>query len=170
MTQIQAGFKNKLTKEIKIVSRKENIDVNLLKERVTKGLVVIPANINHKNLKQIGIGFGLKTKVNANIGTSPIKSDLRTELRKLKVAIEAGTDTVMDLSTGSNVDRIRKKIIEKCNVPLGTVPIYQAAIEAGEVEKMGIDIYLKVFERHARDGVDFATVHAGVTRKAFPLI
>ena len=170
MTQLQSAIKNKITNEMKIVAKDENIKVNLLKKKIAKGLVVIPANINHKNLKPIGIGLGLKIKVNTNIGTSQIKSDLKTELKKLKIAIEAHTDTVMDLSTSSDVGKIRKKIIEKCSVPLGTVPIYQAAIEAGEVEKMNKDIYLKVFEKHAQNGVDFVTVHAGVTKKAFPLI
>lgn len=170
MTQLQSAIKNKITNEMKIVAKDENMKVNLLKKKIAKGLVVIPANINHKNLKPIGIGLGLKIKVNTNIGTSQTKSDLKTELKKLKIAIEAHTDTVMDLSTSSDVDKIRKKIIEKCNVPLGTVPIYQAAIEAGEVEKMNKDIYLKVFEKHAQNGVDFVTVHAGVTKKAFPLI
>ena len=170
MTQLQSAIKNKITNEMKIVAKDENIEVNLLKKKIAKGLVVIPANINHKNLKPIGIGLGLKIKVNTNIGTSPTKSDLRTELKKLKIAIKSHADTVMDLSTSSDVDKIRKKIIEKCSVPLGTVPIYQAAIEAGKVEKMNKDLYLKVLEKHAKDGVDFVTVHAGVTRKAFPLI
>ena len=170
MTQIQAALKGKKTKEMKAVARNENIDLSLLKERIAKGLVVIPANINHRNLMPIGIGSGLKIKVNANIGTSPTRSSLRAELRKLKAAIGAGADTVMDLSTSSDADSIRKRIIKKCSVPLGTVPIYQAAIEAGKVEKMDKDVYLEVFERHAKDGIDFATVHAGVTRKVFPLV
>ncbi len=170
MTQLQYALENKITKEMKIVAKKENIDVNLLREKIAKGLVVIPANINHQNLNPIGIGSDMKVKVNANIGTSSMKSDLRTELKKLKVAIDAGADTMMDLSTSSDVDKIRKKIIEKCNVPLGTVPLYQAAIEAGEIKKITKDLYLEVFEKQARDGIDFATVHAGVTRKSFPLI
>lgn len=155
---------------MKTVAKGEGIPVAPLRRTTAKGLVVIPASRNHKNLKPIGIGQGLRVKVNANIGTSPTKSDLRAELKKLRVALGAGADTVMDLSTGGDVDRIRKSILEECDVPLGTVPIYQAAIEAGGVEKMDIDIYLKVFEKHARDGVDFATVHAGVTQKAFPLL
>jgi len=170
MTQIQAAQKNKITKEMKIVARDEKIKPAQLKKKVAEGLIVIPVNKNHKNLKPIGIGSGLRIKINANIGTSPIKSDLRQELEKLKVALEAGADTIMDLSIGSNIDEIRKKIIKNCPVPLGTVPIYQAAIEDRRIEKMNIENYLKVFEKHAKDGIDFATVHAGVTRKAFPLI
>lgn len=170
MTQLQYALENKITKEMKIVARNENIDVNLLREKIAKGMVVIPANVNHRNLNPIGIGSGLKVKVNANIGTSPVNSDLRIELEKLKIAIDAGSDTMMDLSTSSDADKIRKKIIEKCKVPLGAVPLYQTAIEAGKIKKITKDLYLKVFEKQAREGIDFATVHAGVTRKAFPLI
>jgi phosphomethylpyrimidine synthase len=165
MTQIQAAQKNKITKEIKIVARNEKIKPTQLKKKVAKGLVVIPANKNHKNLKPIGIGSGLRIKINANIGASLVKSDLKQELKKLKVALEVGADTIMDLSTSYNADKIRKKIIENCDVPLGTVPIYQAAIEAGKIENMDMDNYLRVFEKHAKDGVDFATVHAGVTQR-----
>ena len=170
MTQIQSAKDNKITKEMGIIAKKENIKVGFLRERVAQGLVVIPANTRHENLKPIGIGYGLKTKVNANIGTSMLRVDLKTELLKLKSVIEAEADTVMDLSTAGNLDKIRKKIIEECPVPLGTVPIYQTAIEAGKIEKMNMDIYLKVLEKHAKDGVDFVTVHAGVTRKSFPLV
>ncbi len=170
MTQIQSAKNNKTTKEMRLIAKDENIGVSILKEGLAKGLIVIPANVNHKNLKPIGIGYGLKTKVNANIGTSVLKSDLKTELKKLKVAIEAESDTIMDLSTGGDLDKIRKEIVKNCPVPLGTVPIYQTMIEAGKIENMNIDIYLKVFEKHARDGVDFVTVHAGVTQKVFPLI
>jgi len=170
MTQIQVAQKNKITKEMKIVARNEKIKPTQLKKKVEIGLVVILANKNHKNLKPIGIGSGLRIKINTNIGTSPIQSDLKQELKKLKVALEAGTDTIMDLSISDSVDKIRKKIIENCDAPLGTVPIYQAAIEAEKIENMDIDNYLQVFEKQAKDGVDFATVHAGVTKKAFPLI
>lgn len=169
MTQIQSAIKNKITKEMKIVANDESVNVNILRQKIAKGLIVIPANTNHKNLQPIGIGHDLKTKVNANIGTSAVKSDLKTELKKLKVAIEAGTDTIMNLSTGGDLDKIRKEIIKNCPAPLGTVPIYQTMIEAGGIRQMNINVYLKVFEKHAKDGVDFATVHAGVTRKAIPL-
>ncbi len=169
MTQIQSAGKNQITREMKKVATDEKIGVGLLKEKIKQGLVVIPANINHRNLKPIGIGYGLKVKINANIGTSTLKSDLKTELKKLRVAIEAGADTVMDLSTGGDLDKIRKEIIKNCSIPLGTVPIYQTMIEAGGIKQMSIDVYLKVFEKHAKDGVDFATVHAGVTKRVIPL-
>lgn len=184
MTQIQAAKNKKRTKEMKIVAREEGVEPEKLRKRVAEGLIVIPANREHKNLKPIGIGSGLRVKVNANIGTSPIRGDLKTELKKLKVAIEAGADTIMDLSMTENkfsfrsfpnseiknIDEIRKEIIKNCEVPFGTVPIYQALVEAGRVAALDIENYLKVFEKQAKSGVDFATVHAGVTKSAFPLI
>jgi len=170
MTQLQKAKNNEITKEMRYVAEQEGVEVNILRENIAKGLVVIPANINHKNLKPIGIGYGLKTKVNANIGTSPIKSNLETELRKLDIAIKAGADTVMDLSLGGNLDEIRRKIIENSSVPVGTVPIYQATIEIEAPENLTLDKYLEVFKKHAKDGVDFATVHAGVTMEAIPLL
>jgi phosphomethylpyrimidine synthase len=170
MIQLQLARQNKITAEMKAVAKTEKIEAGELKKRIARGLVVIPANKNHKNLKPIGIGAGLKIKVNANIGTSPIKSDLKTELKKLRAALEAGADTIMDLSTGGNLDNIRKELIKNCDVPLGTVPIYQAAKESRGLEKMTIKSYLRALGKHAEDGVDFVTVHAGVTRKVFPLI
>ncbi len=166
MTQVQAARQNKITKEMRIVARKEGIKPDLLRKKIAQGVIVIPANANHKNLDPIGIGFDLKVKVNANIGTSPSKSDIKTELKKLKIAINAGADAMMDLSTSKDIDKIRKKIINKCTVPLGTVPLYQAVVEAGSVEKINIDLYLDVLEKQASDGVDFFTIHAGVTQKA----
>lgn len=169
-TQLEKALNNETTEEIKYVADQENLDVNLLRGRVAKGLIVILTNVNHKNLKPIGIGYGLRTKINANIGTSPIKSDLETELKKLDVAIKAGADTVMDLSLGGNLNKIRKGILRNSIVPVGTVPIYQAVVEIGNPEELTLDKYLEVFEKHAKDGVDFATVHAGVTKEALPLL
>jgi phosphomethylpyrimidine synthase len=170
MTQLQMAIKNRVTGEMKLVAKKEKIEIGKLKKWIRESLVVIPANKNHKNLKPIGIGSGLRVKVNANIGTSPVKSDLKTELKKLRVALEAGADTIMDLSIGGNLDKIRRALIKNCPVPFGTVPIYQTAIEAKKLEDMTINKYLQVFKKQARDGIDFATVHAGVTQKTFPLI
>jgi len=170
MTQLQKARQGKISKEMRHVAAKEGIELEVLRRRIGDGLVVVPANKNHKRVRPVGIGAGLQIKVNANIGTSMIKSNLKTELKKLEVAIDAGADTVMDLSTGNGLDRTRKMIIEKSVVPIGTVPIYQTAIEAGSIEEMTIDKYIKVLEKHAEDGVDFVTIHAGVTRKVFPLI
>ncbi|HBC46533.1 MAG TPA: phosphomethylpyrimidine synthase, partial [candidate division Zixibacteria bacterium] len=125
MTQLQKARDGEITKEMRYVAQVEGIDVEQLQRAISDGIAVIPANKNHRNLKPIGIGKGLLVKVNANIGTSAIKSTIETELIKLETAIKAGADTVMDLSTGDNIDETRKRILEKCAVPLGTVPIYQ---------------------------------------------
>lgn len=170
MTQIQFAKNNHTTREMQKVARNEGINVNLLKRWIAKGWVVVPSNSNHKNLEPIGIGFGLRTKINTNIGVSPIKSNLGQEVKKLKIAIEAGADTIMDLSITKDADKVRRALIEKCPIPFGTVPIYQAVVEAGKIENLNKEIYLRVLEKHAKDGVDFVTVHAGITRSAFPLI
>ena len=170
MTQLEHARQKQITSEMKVVAEYENIEVELLRDRIEQGLVVIPANINHKNLVPKGIGFGLKTKINANIGASPVKSDLATEIKKLEVAIDAGADAMMDLSIGDDIDAIRKEILSKCTVPLGTVPLYQTAVEAKEIKNMNIEAYLNVLEKQGKDGVDFITVHAGVTRDVLPLV
>jgi len=170
MTQIELARDAGVSPEMKRVAADESLDVKLLAQRIRDGLVVIPANKNHKLTQPIGIGTGLRTKVNANIGTSPARCSLDEELEKLRGALDAGADTIMDLSIGDDIDAVRRAVIEACPVPLGTVPIYQAAIEAGAPESATARGYLDVFEKHARDGVDFATVHAGVTRGAIPLL
>jgi len=170
MTQLELANRGEISPEMEAVAQDEGLTAEQLRERVAAGLVVIPANKNRRGLKPVGIGQGLRTKVNANIGTSPALCSLEVELAKLKTAIEAGADTVMDLSVGGDLDEVRRAIIERCPVPLGTVPIYQAAIERGAPEAMTPEGYLEVLEKHARDGVDFVTVHAGVTREALPLL
>ncbi len=174
MTQLTKAKNNEITKEMQYVAEQENVDANILRENIAEGLVVIPSNVNHKkynsDFRPICVGKGLRTKVNANIGTSPIKSNLETELEKLDVAIKAGADTIMDLSLGGDLDEIRREIIKSSCVPIGTVPIYQAVIETGEPENLTLKKYLEVFEKNARDGIDFATVHAGVTRSCLPLL
>jgi len=170
MTQLELANRGEISPEMEAVAQDEGLTAEQLRDRVAAGLVVIPANKNRRGLKPVGIGQGLRTKVNANIGTSPALCSLEVELAKLKTAIEAGADTVMDLSVGGDLDEVRRAIIERCPVPLGTVPIYQAAIERGAPEAMTPEGYLEVLEKHARDGVDFVTVHAGVTREALPLL
>lgn len=156
-------------KTFKKVSETEKIDLKLLKKGVARGEIAILKNSCRDNVIPVGIGKGLKTKVNTNIGTSPERNDVKFELKKLKIAIEAGTDTVMDLSTAGDLDLIRRRIIKNCTIPLGTVPIYQAVIETikekGGMVKMDGDKIFEVIERQLKDGVDFITVHCGVTRK-----
>lgn len=172
MTQSKIASKGKISYEMRYVAKEEGIDINLLREYVVKGKTVILANKNHKDLKPLGVGCGLRVKVNANIGSSPADLDFKSELKKLKAALTAGTDTVMDLTIvrkSADIDRVRRSIIKNCPLPFGTVPIYQAAIEAGNPQDMSIKNYLKIFQKHAREGVDFTTVHAGAKRVSLSL-
>ncbi len=170
MTQLEMAREGKITPQMAQVAEKEGLDAEVIRQRVDEGTIVIPANINHQNLVSSGIGQGLKTKVNANIGTSSDFGDIDTELEKLKVAVDSGADTVMDLSTGGDISAIRRAIIAASALPIGTVPIYQAGIEAidshGAIVKMSVEDIFNAIEEHARDGVDFITVHCGVTRTA----
>ncbi len=174
MTQLRRAREGVLTSEIKNVAEKERVDPSDLGERVAQGRVVIPANKNHRSLEPCGIGEGLLIKVNSNIGTSSDHIDLEEEMAKLEVSIEAGADTVMDLSTGGDVDQIRRRLIAASKIPLGTVPIYQAVIEAveesGGLIHLTVDKLFEVIERHLSDGVDFITVHCGLTLEGLEML
>jgi phosphomethylpyrimidine synthase len=170
LTQLTSALQGQVTAEVRDVSRSEAVVPETLVAAVTEGRVVVPANRRHTSLRAVGIGEGLRTKVNANLGTSPERGTVDGELAKLRTALDAGAHTIMDLSTGGNLDLVRRAIVANSPAPVGTVPIYQAAIEAGSPERMDADAFLQVFERHARDGVDFATVHAGVTREGMALV
>jgi len=174
MTQLKEAKNGVLTPEIKYIAEKEKVDPSYLGEMVAKGRVVIPANKNHRNLVPCGIGEGLLIKVNSNIGTSSDHIDLEEEMAKLKVSIEAGADTVMDLSTGGDIDLIRRKIIGASKVPIGTVPIYQAVIEvvegSGGLIHLSVDKLFEIIERQVKDGVDFITVHCGLTLKGLEML
>ncbi len=166
-TQLAKARRGETTPEMEGVAREEGVELYTLMETVTAGRAVIPANRGHRGLRPKGIGEGLTVKVNANIGTSSDHADPTEELQKLEVAMEAGADTVMDLSTGGDIDAIRRLILERSPLPVGTVPIYQAAIEVaqrkGGIVLMTPDDIFDVIEGHAKDGVDFVTVHCGVT-------
>jgi phosphomethylpyrimidine synthase len=170
MTQLAKARKGVTTPEMKAVAEKEQVDVQWLKEKIAAGRIVIPANVKHEGRQACGIGEGLSVKVNANIGTSSDKVDLDEELAKLEVCIEAGADTVMDLSTGGDIDLCRKKIMERSPLPVGTVPIYQALVETlNQGEGLGnltVDKIFEGIEKHVADGVDFITVHCGLTLAA----
>ena len=144
--------------------------LKFIRQRIAKGTVVIPANVRHTGLIPCGVGEGLSTKVNANIGTSSDFGDVNTELAKLQVALDAGADTVMDLSTGGDIPAIRRAIIGASSRAIGTVPVYQAGVRAiqehGAIVKMTVDDIFEAIEDNARDGVDFITVHCGVTQSA----
>lgn len=159
-----------ITEEMQLVCAGEALQEEELRGALAAGRAVVLANTEHAGVQPVGVGENLRTKVNANIGTSPTRSDAEHELRKLRSALRAGADTVMDLSTGPGIDEVRRTVLEHSDAPVGTVPIYQAAIEAGGPEQMTLASFLDVFERHAGDGVDFATVHAGVSREAIPML
>ncbi|MEQ2130385.1 phosphomethylpyrimidine synthase ThiC [Caldanaerobacter subterraneus KAk] len=167
MTQLEYALSGIITKEMKIVADYEGVSEEFVLEGVKKGEIVIPANVNHINLVPKGIGKGLSTKVNANIGTSDAFPEIGKEIEKLKVAIDAGADAVMDLSTGGDVNKSRREIIKNSSVPVGTVPMYQAAVESisryGSIVAMPDEFIFKVIEEQAKDGVDFITVHCGLT-------
>ncbi|MDF2563977.1 MAG: Phosphomethylpyrimidine synthase [Massilibacillus sp.] len=169
ITQMQAARQGKITEAMDIVAKQENMDVNVIRERIAEGTITICANVNHTSLIPRGVGKGLSTKVNANIGTSSAYPDIEPELLKLEAAIQAGADAVMDLSTGDNIDLSRKSIIEKSTVMVGTVPIYQATVNAiktyGAVVDMTGDDLLHAIATQAKDGADFMTIHCGVTRE-----
>jgi len=170
MTQLEQARKGIVTPEMEKVARKEGIPVDRLGEKVASGKVVLPRSRQRDLPRPCGIGEGLRTKVNANLGTSPVCSRVEEELEKLSTALEAGADTVMDLSTGPNLKECRGAILENSPVPVGTVPIYEAAVRAqeqhGAVVKMSVEDIFKVIEEQAQEGVDFMTVHCGVTLTA----
>lgn len=170
MTQLESARNGKITPEMEYVASVEDVTADDLRDGIATGHVVIPANRRHENLEPVGIGAGLRTKVNANIGTSPSRCDTAVEMKKLRVALEAGADAVMDLSIGGDIDAMRKTVVENCPRPVGTVPVYQSTLEQGGPQNMTADAFLEGFEKHARDGVDFATIHAGVTQGALPLL
>jgi len=167
MTQKEQARRGIITKEMKSVASKEKVDPDMIMASVAEGCVVIPSNINHGHLDPIGIGKGLTIKVNANLGTSRDHVDLDEELSKLSAAVEAKVDAVMDLSTGGDISQIRRAVIEASRIPVGTVPIYQAAVETaknvGGIIHLTPESLFDAVETQAKDGVDFMTVHCGVT-------
>lgn len=170
MTQMESAREGKITPEMEAVARDERIDLDLLMRRVAEGTIAIPKNANREMESVRGVGLGLRTKVNANIGTSATYPDIKDELLKLKAALDAGTDAVMDLSTGGNLESIRRVILERCPVPLGTVPIYEVAAniagERGAITRITGDDLLQTIEDQAKQGVDFMTVHCGITKES----
>ena len=168
--QLVAAKEGKITQSMKAVARSEGIDAEELRRNIADGKVAVLANNRHKRFTPKGVGKGLSVKVNANLGTSPERIDIDEELEKLKNAREAGADTVMDLSIGGDLNAIRKLIIDHAGLPIGTVPIYQAAVETVKkrktITKLDPDELFDVIESQGQDGVDFITVHCGVTQRS----
>src|SRR6266566_2100526 len=164
-TQLLAARAGQITPEMEYVAKREELAPELVRDEVAVGRMVIPANKAHVagRLEPMGIGIAAKCKINANIGNSAVTSNVEEELDKLHMAVHFGADTVMDLSTGKDIDRIRKAIIEASPVPIGTVPIYQMLEElGGEIEDMRPQHFLDMVEHQAKQGVDYMTVHCGV--------
>ncbi|MFH1367912.1 MAG: phosphomethylpyrimidine synthase ThiC [Elusimicrobiota bacterium] len=165
MTLIESARKMIASDSVRTVAAKEKVSEELILSGLAGGAIVIPKNIN-RSLKNVsGIGKGLKTKVNANIGTSPDHFSVEEEIEKLEYALKAGTDAVMDLSTGGDLKAVRKAILGNCPVPLGTVPIYQVVCETGDIRKIEAERIFGVIEEQAAEGVDFMTVHCGVNKE-----
>jgi phosphomethylpyrimidine synthase len=167
VTQLEYARKGQITNEMEIVAKEENIDIQKLIRRVAKGYITIPKNVNSKSVPK-GIGKGLTTKINANIGSSSEIEDVDVEIQKAKIAVQYGADALMDLSTGPNLKAIREKIMQAVNIPIGTVPIYEAAVgaskEKGAVINMDEDDMFNAIINQAKEGVDFMTIHSGITR------
>ena len=174
MTQLEKARKGLITEEMKICATEEGVEPEYIKQGIVEGTIVVCRNIKHTAIKPLAIGKGLRTKVNANIGTSKDHTDLNLELEKLKIAVAAGADAVMDLSTGGNLAEIRKAVMRKSPVAIGTVPIYQAAVkmlaEKKAISEMTADDMFAVIEENGKDGVDFITVHCGVTRGSVAIV
>jgi len=170
MTQLEYAKNNILTSLMKGIAGSEAISPRRLLRLIKDGRVVIPLNKKHHIKKPCGIGSGLRTKVNANIGTSTDKSEIKDEIEKLRVAIRYGTDTVMDLSVGGDLKKIRKEILKRSPVPVGTVPVYEVAVNAQKSKNnflnFTISDILDVLESQSQEGVDFFTIHSGVTKKS----
>jgi phosphomethylpyrimidine synthase len=172
-TRIELAREGIITDEIKQVALDEGVEPERLSQDVAEGFTVISRNANH-DIKPIGIGRGLRTKINANIGTSRDRISLDEEMQKLDVLMQYGADAVMDLSTGGPIKDIRKLLLRKSSIAVGTVPIYEAvaktAEEKGSIAKMSVDDLFNIIESHAEEGVDFVTVHCGLTRKTIDIL
>jgi len=169
MTQLEYARKGIITDKMREAALVEGISPEFIRDGIDAGNIIICHNIKHLNGSPLAVGRGLRTKVNANIGTSADDLDIAKELEKARVAVQSGADAIMDLSTGGPVDEIRRAIIAETKACIGSVPIYQAALDAVRIRKKAIvdmtvdDIFAGII-KHAEDGVDFITVHCGVTR------
>lgn len=168
MTQLEAARKGTITEEMRHAAESEGITPEEIRAGIEEGVIVINRNKRHTSIKGLAVGMGLRTKVNANIGSSQDHVHPEEELEKLRAAVDAGADAVMDLSTGGDVDAIRKAVMAECPVAVGTVPLYQAALDSTKKGKSFVELtadeIFETIEKQAEDGVDFITVHCGVTR------
>src|SRR5947208_10710969 len=171
MTQLEAARQGLITEEMKYVARREDLAPELIRDEVARGRMVIPVNTVHlqKRLEPMAIGVAAACKINANIGNSAVTSKIDEELEKLHTAVHLGADTVMDLSTGGNIDEIRQAIIDASPVPIGTVPIYQLVQSVKDPNDITPRMMLDMVEHQAQQGVDYMTIHAGVLQEYLQL-
>lgn len=164
-TQMEAAKKGIFTKEMEVVAKDENIEREELLYRIAKGSIVIPANKNHKSIYPRAVGEGTRTKINVNLGVSEDCCNYNEEMKKVEKAIEYGADAIMDLSTFGDTQKFRRELVKKSSVMLGTVPMYDAVAKLGKnIKNMSVEDLFKVVEMHCEDGIDFLTIHAGLTK------
>ncbi|MHB0935105.1 MAG: phosphomethylpyrimidine synthase ThiC [Armatimonadota bacterium] len=170
VTQMHYARQGRVTEEMAFVAEREGLPVELIRDELAAGRLVIPANIHHVELEPAAVGKAVTCKINANIGNSALSSGIEEEIEKLRVCLRYGADTVMDLSTGEHIHAIREAIIRHSPVPVGTVPIYEAMEGVEDVTELTADGLLDVIERQAKQGVDYMTVHVGVLREFIPMV
>jgi phosphomethylpyrimidine synthase len=168
-TQMYYARQGVITQEMEYIAKREHVTGELIRSEVARGRMIIPANIHHTNLEPMCIGVASSCKINANIGNSATTSNIDEEVEKLHYAVKYGADTIMDLSTGGDIPRIRQAIIDASPIPVGTVPIYEALGRVRRVEDLNINVMLEVIEEQAEQGVDYMTIHAGVLVQYVPL-
>src|SRR5207249_10322037 len=171
LTQMHFARQGTVTPQMQRVAEREGLSTDLVRDEVARGRLIIPANVNHlaRRLDPMAIGKVARVKINANIGNSAVESNIDQELEELHHAVHYGADTVMDLSTGGDIDAIREAIVAASPVPVGTVPIYQAVAAVKNVEDLTADDLLGMIEHQAAQGVDYVTVHCGILRAHVPL-
>jgi phosphomethylpyrimidine synthase len=169
VTQMHYARQNVITEEMELIARREKVEAEFVRSEVARGRAIIPANVNHRRLEPMIIGTNFLCKINSNIGNSAVTSNIEEELKKLHFSVHYGADTVMDLSTGGDIPKIRQAILNESPVPIGTVPIYEALSRVTRLEDLDINVMLEVIEEQAEQGVDYMTIHAGVLREHLPL-
>jgi len=170
-TQMFYAKQGIITEEMKYVAELEKLEPELVRSEVARGRMIIPANVNHKNLEPMAIGIAATCKINANIGSSALASNVEDEVEKIKVSQKFKADTAMDLSTGGDLDEIRRNVIANSTIPIGTVPIYQIIADCNDkIEDLTIEKMLDVLERQAQQGVSYFTIHAGFLLETMPKV
>ena len=170
-TQMHYAKKGIITGEMEYVAKIENLSAEFVRDEVARGRMIIPANVNHEHLTPMAIGIAASCKINSNIGSSSLASNIDEEVEKVLISQKYGADTIMDLSTGGDLDAIRSEVIKTATVPIGTVPMYQILHDIDDkIENLTIDKMLEVIEKQARQGVSYFTIHAGFLLRFMPYI